>query len=59
MYMSFIPNQNGEQTVVYIDDFDSLSLHELPERSNTFLVGKVILSCTIQLIYYSLAKLKC
>ena len=42
-------------SVTYIDNFDSLSLHELPVRSNTFLVGKVILSCTILLFYcYSL-----
>ena len=27
---------------VYNEDFDSLSLHKLPVRSNTFLVGKVI-----------------
>ena len=35
--------------VVYIDDFDYLCLHKLP-------VGKVILSCTIQVFYYCLAK---
>ena len=30
------------KVVVYIDDLDSLSLLELPVRSNCFLVGKVI-----------------
>ena len=28
-----------KQLVVYIDDFDSLSLFELPERSNTFIAS--------------------